>query len=53
MNTPTNPNEAIWGSLLTRESVEGWTEEEIIALCTDLNNAVMHIIQDHEQRRGQ
>lgn len=48
---PTNP--PIWGSILTKELVDGWTDSEIEALCSDLDDAVMHIVQDHEQRRGQ
>lgn len=42
----------IWGSIITEELVAGWTDAEIEALCADLDEAVMHVIQDHEQRRG-
>lgn len=43
----------IWGSILTKELVDGWADAEIEALCSDLDDAVMRVIQDHEQRRGQ
>lgn len=48
---PTNP--PIWCSTITKKRVEGWTDAEIEALFSDLDDAVMHIVQDHEQRRGQ
>lgn len=53
MSTPTNPNEVIWSLILTKELVDGWTDAEIEALCSDLDNVVMHVIQDYQQRRDQ
>lgn len=42
----------IWGSVLTRELVDGWTDEQVADLVADLDRAVMLTIQDHEARRA-
>jgi hypothetical protein len=42
----------IWGSVLTKELVAGWSDDEIQALCVALDDAVMSVIQDHEHQRG-
>ena len=44
--------QAIWGSIITSDLVQGWTDEEIAALVVDLDNAVMQIVTDHEGRRA-
>lgn len=41
----------IWGSVLVRELVEGWTDDEVADLCNDLDQIVMLTIADHEARR--
>lgn len=43
---------AVWGSVITSDLVDGWTEEEIAALVADLDNAVMQIVTDHEGQRA-
>ena len=42
----------IWGSVITSDLVEGWTEDEVAALVADLDNAVMQVVTDHEGRRA-
>lgn len=37
--------------MITEELVDGWTDAEIEALCADLDDAVMHIVEDHQRRR--
>lgn len=48
----TSAGSPIWGSVLTRELVEGWTDEEVADLVADLDLTVMITIQDHEARRA-
>lgn len=43
---------SIWGSFITREFVEDWTDEEVADLVADLDLTVMLTIQDHEARRA-
>ena len=42
------PNTVIWKSVVTKEMVEGWSDDEIEMLVTDLDDAVMATLQDYE-----
>lgn len=47
-----NPDAPIWGSILTRELVADWTDDEVAELVADLDRVVMLTVQDHEARRA-
>lgn len=42
----------IWGSIITRELVSGWSDDEVERLVADLNEIVMLTYRDHEARRA-
>jgi len=42
--------DVIWSAVITKDMVEGWTEDEIDLLCADLNDAVQGTYDDYNIR---